>query len=448
MESTQNRQVLKDTSEMDLMLEMSRAVQATLENKSLLIDNMAYQIRTLSNAIIGFSDLLNAEDLEEGLKDYVSEIHQAGKAMSNLVNDVLDVVKLDSGKLTITKNHCNLSERLNELHENVGVAARQKGLAFSIVADKTVPEQIFTDGDRLMKCLINLIANAIKYTKQGFVQVSVSIVEKKGTSWFQFNIKDSGQGISSDRLPRIFDEVAKPQNANCGVLSNMDMGLSFAGSLPITKRLVTALDGIVEVSSVVGSGSTFSLLLPAAKSAENGKKLNLSNGPQDKDLTTKAASTSQKPTKNAKPESNKGHVLLVEDQESNRTVATLLLQTLGLKVTSVEDGQAAVEKATTEVFDLIFMDLMLPKMNGYEATRILRSKNIHIPIIALSAGVLNEDEARCIAENFNEMLSKPVDVRKLRQVMQTYLPNFESATSNTGKAKNTDNEEFTIEYTH
>lgn len=430
------------------LFEENRIVQAALESKSRLIDNMAYQIRTLSNAIIGFSDLLNAERLEDGLKDYVSEIHQAGKALSILVNDVLDIAKLDSGKLTVTKSYCNLAERLNDLYETIGVAARQKGLAFSIVADKTVPAQIFTDGDRMVKCLINLTTNAVKYTKQGFVRVSVSLVEKNDTAWFKFDVEDSGKGIASDRLPRIFDEVAQLEDANRGVLSSMDMGLSITGSLPVTKRLAAALGGIIEVSSTVGSGTAFSLLLPAGKDVRTEKTLDLSNGHWNKGLTAKAESPATTPAKTAKPRGNGGHVLLVEDQESNRMVVTLLLETLGVKVTSVEDGQAAVEKATTETFDLILMDLMLPKMNGYEATRMLRSKNVRIPIIALSAGVITEDDSRCITKDFDGMMPKPVDAKKLRQVMQTYLPNFESTNSDEETATGTDRNEFAIEYTN
>jgi CheY-like chemotaxis protein len=430
------------------LIEENRAVQAALESKSRLIDNMAYQIRTLSNAIIGFSDLLNAEKLEDGMKDYVSEIHQAGKALSILVNDVLDIAKLDTGKLVVTKTNCSLVEQLSDLYETIGAAARQKGLEFSIIADQAVPTHIFTDGDRLVKCLMNLTTNAIKYTKQGFVRVSVSFVEKNNSMWFKFDVEDSGEGITSTRLPQIFDEVAQMEHANRGVLSDMDMGFSITGSLPITKRLATALGGILEVSSVVGTGTTFSLLLPAEKDCHIEKTLDMLDGRWNNELKTKAESPATTSAKNVKPKSNVGHILLVEDQESNRTVITLLLETLGLKITSVEDGQAAVERASTEAFDLILMDLMLPKMTGYEATRILRGMNIRIPIIALSAGVITEEDSRCITEDFDGLLPKPVDAKKLRQTMQAHLPNFESTNSCMETMAEMDNNEFTIEYTN
>lgn len=431
------------------LLEENRAVQAALENKSRLIDNMAHQIRTLSNAIIGFSELLGAEDLDASLKEYVTEILQAGRALSNLVNDVLDIAMLDSGKLILSTSYCDLFECLENLYEVIAPAAKQKGLAFSIVADANVPSRILTDGERMLKCLINLATNAVKYTHRGHIRLSISLVEDNKEPWLRFDIEDSGEGLSTKRMSRIFDDVDQTENANRSVLSDMDMGLSITGSLPVTKRLVHAMGGKVAVSSIPGEGTTFSILLPAGLDIQIENRLDLSNTSWSDEIsfltktTTKTASGI-----NPSEKINTGNVLLVEDMESNRVVITLLLEAIGIKVTSAKDGQEAVDKGLSESFDLILMDLMLPKISGYEATRILRENNIKTPIIALSAGVIGEDDSQRITEQFDAMLSKPVDGKKLQQTMREYLPGFKAASASDGTKTDSSDDEIIIEYSN
>jgi CheY-like chemotaxis protein/nitrogen-specific signal transduction histidine kinase len=422
------------------------AKQAALESKSRLIDNMAYQIRTLSNAIIGFSDLLNAEELSSDQKEYVDEIYQAGRALSVLVNDVLDLAKLDSGNLlVVSKTYCDLTDRLEDFYQLIITGARQRGLEFSIVADANVPAHIFTDSERLIKCLLNLTTNAVKYTPKGFVRVSISMQQKENHPWIRFDVQDSGPGIAPERLSSIFNEVAQIEDANRGVLSSLDMGLSITGSLPVTQRMVNALGGRIEVTSQPSQGSTFSLLLPAGVNVVTEKPLDLSracwNVKQQPQTKTSTGST----RRTAAKEQTRGNILLVEDQESNRTVITLLLETLGVAVETAEDGVQAVEKASRGSFDLILMDLILPNMDGYEAAKILRQKNIAVPIIALSAGVMNEQDSKRIEQDFNALLTKPVDGKKLQQTLRKYLPGLDVSSEQT---KTNFEDECMIEYTN
>lgn len=417
--------------------------QAALESKSRLIDNMAYQIRTLSNAIIGFSDLLNAENLPKGFKEYVDEIHQAGKALSVLVNDVLDLAKLDTGNLVVSKTYCDIAENLEDLYEKIAPTAMQKKIEFSIVADSTVPSRIFTDSERLTKCMSNLVTNAIKYTARGFVRISVSLQNRQDLPWIRFDIQDSGEGIDSDKLTSIFEMVVNKEVANRRVLSSLDMGLSITSSLPIIKRLVDALGGHLEAVSQPGQGSTFSLLLPAGVDITAEKPLDLSKVRWNRKQSSQAKPSPRKSAASG----NSPKVLLVEDQESNRTVLTLLLETLGLTVHTAEDGVQAVEQAMNTDFDLILMDLMLPNMNGYEATGILRQNKITIPIIALSAGVMNEEDSKQIKDNFNALLTKPVDSKKLQQTLGKFLPQLNSDTTAGQTETNTD-DGFVIEYSN
>ncbi|MEN6308154.1 MAG: response regulator [Anaerohalosphaeraceae bacterium] len=426
----------------DQLLRDNRAAQAALEAKSRLIDNMAYQIRTLSNAVIGFSDLLYAEDLDEGLKEYVAEIYHAGKALSVLVNDVLDLAKLEAGKLVVSKSFCILSERLEELYQLIGVPARQKGLQFSITAEPDVPGRLFTDGDRLIKCILNLCANAVKYTPKGYLRIHVSSSPFDGQPGVCFDVEDSGIGISEDRIPTLFDEVVQMEHANHDVLTSMDMGLSITASLLATKRLVEALGGRIGVVSKPGTGSTFSLYLPSGVDLKTEQALDLSTITWDQVSPTKTSADAL-PTRSPGKAASCGKILLVEDQESNRTVMTLLLETLGLTVVTAEDGLEAVAVATSQTFDLILMDLMLPKMDGYQAADILRQKNISCPIIALSAGVMNEQDSQRIAQDFDGFLNKPVDSKKLQQTLQRYLSNLNKTKSSTDSVGE---DEFVIEY--
>jgi CheY-like chemotaxis protein len=420
------------------------AKQAALEAKSRLIDNMAYQIRTLSNAIIGFSDLLYSEDLPGNLKEYVSEILQSGKALSILVNDVLDITKLDSGKLVINKTYCDVADCLEDLYEKTAPAAIQKHLDFSIVADQTVPSHIIADSERTLKCLMNLATNAVKYTAKGFIRLSVSLQNQQDIPWIRFDMQDSGEGIRSEKLATVFDMVADKEDANRRVLNCLDMGLSITSSLPVIKRLVDALGGRIEVASQPGQGTTFSLLLPAGVDVAAEKPLDLSKACWN---IKQPASPKASPKRSSAADPSCHRILLVEDQESNRTVITLLLETLGLTVTTAEDGIQAVEQATRNSFDLILMDLMLPNMDGYEAAGILRQKNATIPIIALSAGVMSEQDSNRIKQDFNALLTKPVDSKKLQQTLRKFLPQLQADVS-TEKQDTNSEDGFVIEYTN
>jgi len=440
----QNQTQSKADTSSDQLLREHRITQAALEAKSRLIDNMAYQIRTLSNAVIGFSDLLYSEDLEPHLKEYVAEIYQAGKALSVLVNDVLDLARLEAGKLVVSKSFCLLAGRLQELYQLIQGAARQKGLQFSITADPDVPARMFTDGERLVKCLLNLCANAVKYTPKGYVRVHLSRQRCEDQAWLRFDVEDSGIGIAPERLASLFDEVVQAEKANHDVLTSMDMGISVTASLLATRRLVEALGGRIEVTSTPAVGSTFSLLLPAGLNPDAEQRLDLSRVVWD--ATSSAASPPQAiPARTAAKSASCGTVLLVEDQESNRTVMTLLLETLGLSVVTAEDGVEAVAAATSQSFDVILMDLMLPRMDGYQAADRMRQQNISCPIIALSAGVMNDGDAQRLAKDFDGFLNKPVDSKKLQQTLQRYLPHL-GAPKSSGQPAAADQDDFVIEY--
>lgn len=381
--------------------------ESQIQIKSRLMDNMAYQIRTLSNAVIGFSDLLLSEDITADQVDYVQEINNAGYGLSDLVCEVLDWTQVLSGNLTIQKTPCELPEIIQRLEQILSAAANEKGLDYHIVTDPMLPARIFSDNERLSRCLLSLAANAIRYTPQGSVRVHVLLEEGVSGSVVRFDITDSGAGMDEEAAAGLFEPHDYQIGSDQGLLIELDMGLKVTAGLPLTKQLVEFLGGTLEVQSQVGAGSTFSLRVPVGMDASvpsaEGRSVQKDWQPTD---------------------TSSGTVLLVEDQPANRTVISLMLEALGVEVQTAADGEEAIGKVEQNAYSLILMDLKMPKMDGYEAAQRLREKNIDAPIVALSAKVLGENEHRRITGLFDGFLSKPVDSRKLSEMLGKFLPHL------------------------
>ncbi|NLW84076.1 MAG: response regulator [Phycisphaerae bacterium] len=393
---------------LELLQETIRRQEAALQAKGRLVDNMAYQIRTLSNAVVGFSDLLLTEEMTDEQHDYALEINTAGKGLSTLVNEVLDWARLESGRLQVTRNAYSVRSILKELEEIVRPVATDKGLAFAMQLDASLPETVITDSERLVKCLINLAANAIHYTPEGFVHIAVRPQIRDGRTYVRFDIIDSGPGIPAEKLGRLFEPVIDEEDAHAQVVNMISFGLSVAAGLPLTRQLVELLGGHIDVQSEVGKGSTFTLLIPAGADSA------CERTPEEADPAI--------PREEAwSPEEASSHpILLAEDQESNRTVIRLMLKTLGYEVDTAVDGQEAVEMALSKQYSLIIMDLKMPRMDGYEATRRLRERQIKTPIIALSALSLSGEEKSRTEEIFDGFLSKPIDSEQLLAAIDRY----------------------------
>ena len=393
---------------MESLRQTNRQQQAALQAKGRMIDNMAYQIRTLSNAIIGFSDLLLTEGLSPDQLDYAGEINQAGKGLSELVNEVLDWARLESGRLQIVRSQCELRTILDGLERTVRSVATDKGITFKVQSETTLPQCITTDPERLLKCLLNLVANAIQYTTQGFVRVDVHPDAQGGMAYVRFDVVDSGKGVPSEKLATLFEPAMYEEEANAQVVMMLGRKLSAAAGLPLTRQLAELLGGKIEVQSEVGKGSTFSLFIPTGTEAVFEASLYTSDESSVKNPSIQSQEKKSFP------------ILLVEDQESNRTVVRLMLQTMGYEVETAVDGQEAVEMALSRPYSLIFMDLKMPRMDGCQATQYLRSRQVKVPIVALSAMVLNADENQHIAELFDGFLTKPIDSEQLLTAVRKY----------------------------
>ncbi len=384
-----------------------------------LIDNLVYQIRTLSNAIIGFSNLLAAEDLTDTQREYAAEIHQAGKGLSSIVNDVVDLVRLEAGNLKPDFAECDLAGLLEEVEGNLSRAAVSKGLSFTITVEEGVPALLSTDRARLKRCLLNLSGNAVQYTQEGRIELRLRMDLTGAQPMIRFDITDTGAGISPERLANLFEPFQKREQINSGMLASIHLGVQGYGSLPLTRQFVHLLGGEIEVVSREGVGSTFSILLPAEPVSDKSKMLSFPPRFTGTDL------------KGETPDGKQciGHILLVEDEESNRMVLSLMLENLGLEVTAAADGQSAMEAAGRNSFDAVLMDIQLPDISGLEVARQLRAKGFQTPIVALSAGIFEESRNHQIEELFDAFLAKPVDGPQLAEVFESFLPTIQIRTA-------------------
>jgi len=408
--------------------------EARIQIKSRLMDNMVYQIRTLANAIIGFSDLLSSEELTVDQTEYTQEISHAGGGLSALVNEVLDWSQVLSGELVLRKTHCELSAIVGHIEHILSDATKEKGLDYQVVTDPMLPNGLITDDERLQRCLLNLIANAVQYTPQGSVRFHVLLEESVSGLMVRFDIIDSGIGIDEDKLAHLFEPYDYQVNSVQGLLAQLDMGLQVTAGLPLTKLLTEFLGGTVEVQSQVGVGSTFSLRIPVETACELNQF-----GPNG----ARAAAHPETRDDWQLTDTPAGPILLVEDQQANRTVISLMLEALGVEVETAADGEESLEKVRDNSYSLILMDLKMPKMDGYEATRRLREQDIGIPIVALSAKVLDRDEHNQIANLFDGFLTKPVDSRKLSEMLQRFIRGF---TAPDGKCRSSKQDTVALEY--
>lgn len=383
--------------------------------KSEFLANMSHEIRTPMNAIIGFSEVLAEGELTDEQRHHVAVIQESGENLLQLINDILDFTKIEAGKLDIEMVDYPLEQLLAAIESLMRPAATKKGLTFEVLQCTELPERIHTDPVRLRQCLTNLVNNAIKFTEEGHVYVNVSLqeVNDKGRPepYIRFDVEDTGIGISADKQELIFEEFMQVDGSHTRKYSGTGLGL------PITKQLAYLLGGELSLTSEEGKGSVFSLTIPAGvevKSQPLFNKYDFANRlNEERDVPSQVKFS--------------GRVLVAEDSLTNQMLIKLLLEKTGLQVTTAEDGKEAVDKALSQPFELIFMDIQMPNMNGYEATKILRRKGLKTVIIALTAYAMKGDDKKCIAAGCSDYMAKPIDRKQLLQIIRKYLPSESTA---------------------
>ena len=382
------------------------AKEAVFANKSKgqFLANMSHEIRTPMNAIIGFSDILAEEKMADEHKKYVGIIRDSGQNLLSIINDILDFSKIEAGKLETEIIDCSLGELIESTQSLLRPKAIEKGLEFEILQCGELPGHIQTDPVRVRQCLINLVSNAIKFTEQGHVYINVSLDSDDCNPYIHFDVEDTGIGIGPEQLEVIFDSFTQADGGTCRKYGGTGLGLA------ITKQLAQLLDGKVSVSSELGKGSVFSLLIPAS----------VRSGSTELDQYSIVNSLDQDDA-DANEYAFSGNILVAEDSKANQMLIKLLLERLGFEVTICEDGQKALDRIHQQSFDIIFMDMQMPNLNGYEATMTMRKEGTTTPIVAITAGAMKDDDKKCFDAGCDEYLSKPIDRDRLVEVIGKYL---------------------------
>ena len=374
--------------------------------KSQFLANMSHEIRTPMNGIIGFSDILADCDLTDVQKESVDVIRECGRNLVKLIGDILDFSKIESGQLTTEHIDCSLNELLGSIESLMRAKAKEKELDFEIIESGVLPARIRTDPTRLRQCLINLLDNAIKFTEKGHVHLNVYLREDGGKSLILFDVEDTGIGIPPEKQEPIFNSFTQADGSTTRKYGGTGLGLA------ITRQLAELLGGRLTLTSAEGEGSVFSLTIPAGVDVNEQRSLERNNAVLDEDSDRECEK---------QPEFS-GSVLVAEDVLTNQVLIKAILERMGLEVTIAEDGNEAFHKILTYQFDLIFMDIQMPHMNGYEATQALRKEGITIPIVALTANAMKGDDKKCAKAGCDDYLPKPIDRRELVKIIAKYLP--------------------------
>ena len=415
MEDTQtaNENAQQANQELQEALEQSRrlAIEADSANaaKSEFLANMSHEIRTPLTAILGFAEMLVEPDHSGAQQqEWLHVISRNGKHLLMLVNDILDLSKIEAGKLTLLPQRCDLCAAISEVVSMMRTRAEQAGLFLSMEYRTEIPETILADNARLRQVLVNLTGNALKFTRRGGVHIATSFLPawRNDQPAIQIKIVDTGIGIAPEHVEHLFDSFYQADASNSRQYGGTGLGLAIA------HRIVEMMDGEAAVESEHGRGSTFTVTIPTGPL--DGVAMLARPNEVIRDMPDGKLS----PTPSRSLEGVR--VLVAEDGPDNQRLIGALLTRAGAEVEIVPNGALAVQQALAEPFDLILMDMQMPEMDGYQATRSLRSKGYDRPIIALTAHALADDRDKCLTAGCTAYLAKPIDHNRLLDTVATY----------------------------
>jgi PAS domain S-box-containing protein len=377
--------------------ELMRAQKA----KELFLANISHEIRTPINGIAGMAELLSQNPTAEDQALYLKAIKSSAENLKVIINDILDITAIESGKLKLERINFNLEELLHSLVNGFHMQAHEKGISIHYTLDSNIPPIFIGDPVRLNQILINLVGNAVKFTHEGFIHISASLQQIKKTEYFlKFVVADTGIGIPQKKLKTIFESFSQADVSVTRKYGGTGLGLT------IVKQLVEMQKGTIKVESKEDSGSTFTVIIPYSLGAIEATQSQV-----------KAKSLNKDFIKNTR-------ILLVEDNDINRLYAGSILKMWGCIFDTAENGQVAVDKQKQNQYDLVLMDIQMPIMDGFEATRLIRKEEGQkgkVPIVALTANATKRDIDKCMAEGMNDCLTKPFTQDDLLKILNKHL---------------------------
>ncbi|MBA4239510.1 MAG: hybrid sensor histidine kinase/response regulator [Sphingobacteriaceae bacterium] len=377
----------------ELATELAEVAKAKAEeavkSKQQFLSNMSHEIRTPMNAIIGFTKVVLKTDLTDKQREYLNAIKTSGDALIVLINDILDLAKVDAGKMTFEKTPFKLATSISSMLHLFEIKIQEKNLQLIKNFDKNIPEVLVGDPVRLHQIILNLVSNALKFTNEGSITVEVKLIKQNEEKVnIEFSVKDTGIGIEGYKLEKIFENFQQASSGTSRIYGGTGLGLA------IVKQLVESQGGSIEVTSEPMVGSTFKFSLEFQKT---------------KEVTLKEVDQIEISYQNKNIK-----VLVVEDIALNQLLMKTLLDDFGFERDIASNGKIAIEKIQDNNYDVILMDLQMPEMNGFDATDYIRNElKSNIPIIALTADVTTVDLEKCTAVGMNDYIAKPVDERVL-----------------------------------
>ena len=405
----ETNQTLKDKN--IELIEAKEKAEAASKAKQKFLSNMSHEIRTPLNAVIGLSEILMMENPREDQIELLRSIKFSGQNLLVLINDILDFSKIEEGKIKIEKTPFDASQLFTNMKNTFKGKAENRNLKFNLSVSQDVPETLIGDPHRLSQILVNLIDNAIKFTEKGKIDVKVQCLNKTNEEIdIKFSVKDTGIGISPDEQEKIFDRFEQATTDTTRKFGGSGLGLS------IIRNLLRLQNTDIHLNSEPGKGSEFFFILKFGISNKHDK-----NSRMKEDLKSKQED-SESSTK----------ILLVEDNEMNMKVAKRFLERWDYKIDTAENGIEAVDKFKSNRYDLILMDLHMPEMDGWEATKAIRNMDSEIskriPIIALTADVMINDLDKLYTAGMDDYVSKPFNSGELKAKIEAYIGQVQQST--------------------
>ncbi|MBF0453007.1 MAG: response regulator [Candidatus Magnetomorum sp.] len=397
-----NQQIIQLEKMKEHATQMAEKADKANKAKSEFLTNMSHEIRTPLNSVIGLTYLLVDTSLNDEQKQYVVSIKNSAESLLTIINDIIELAKIESGKLTLKPDHYAFKESVHQTVKMFTHKADSKAVRLNLTFGECVPDYVFADEGRLRQILVNLIGNALKFTGKGAISVHIDLEHQKAeTLVLRFSVEDTGIGISKEQISRLFKTFSQ---------ANTSISHNFGGSglgLSISKHLCELMKGSIGVESEEGKGSKFWFTATLKSSQEENLIKNEDSFSDQIDISSLS-------------------ILLVEDNKVNQFFVKRILEKSGCQITIADDGLKAIEILEQHIFDLVFMDVQMPKMDGYQATKIIRDPESNVldhtvPIVAMTAHATSNHQETCLNAGMNGFLSKPVVPQNLRHSLYQYL---------------------------